>query len=64
MNAIGSGSIYFKTRCSTERKLAGAIRMKTKFCHHICHNLVSATEKQNNLQKITTDCGSGKVLVF
>jgi hypothetical protein len=30
---------------------------------HTC-NLVTATEKQNNLQKITTDYGSGKVLVF
>jgi hypothetical protein len=30
------------------------------------HNLVTATEKQNNLRKITTDhrSGGGKVLVF
>ena len=27
-------------------------------------NLVTATKKHDNLQKISTDCGSGKVLVF
>jgi hypothetical protein len=39
---------------------------KLNFVTIMAHNLVTATEKQNNLQKITTyhKSKSGKVLVF
>ena len=40
------------------------IQTKLNFVAIFAHNLVTAAEKQNDLQKITTDYRSGKVLVY